>query len=76
MTSPNVIASINPIRYRGYYYDSDTGFYCLQSRYYDPELRRFINADGYASTGQGFKYVCVLWQQSGDVMRLYWQLSS
>ena len=44
----------NPIRYRGYYYDNETGFYYLQSRYYDPATRRFINADGYASTGQGF----------------------
>ena len=47
------IANINPIRYRGYYYDSETGFYYLQSRYYDPETRRFLNADGYVSTGQG-----------------------
>ena len=35
----------NPIRYRGYYYDTETGFYSLQSRYYDPEIGRFINAD-------------------------------
>ena len=35
----------NPIRYRGYYYDFETGFYYLQSRYYDPAIRRFINAD-------------------------------
>ena len=45
---------MNPIRYRGYYQDNDTGFYYLQSRYYDPELKRFINADSYISTGQGF----------------------
>ena len=43
----NAIASANPIRYRGYYYDTDTGFYYLQSRYYDPAIKRFINADGY-----------------------------
>ena len=48
------LAEINPLRYRGYYYDTETGFYYLQSRYYDPEICRFINADGYASTGQGF----------------------
>ena len=40
------IASINPIRYRGYYYDSETGLYYLGSRYYDPVVKRFINADG------------------------------
>ena len=42
----------NPFRYRGYYYDSETQFYYLNSRYYDPEVGRFINADGYVSTGQ------------------------
>ena len=40
------IANANPIRYRGYYYDNETGFYYLQSRYYDPETGRFISADG------------------------------
>ena len=48
------LAEVNPLRYRGYYYDSETGFYYLRSRYYDPENHRFINADSYASTGQGF----------------------
>ena len=38
-------AEINPLRYRGYYYDSETGFYYVSSRYYDPEIGRFINAD-------------------------------
>ena len=47
------LAEINPLRYRGYYYDSETGFYYLQSRYYDPENHRFINADSYLSTGRG-----------------------
>ena len=47
------IGEDNPIRYRGYYYDSETGLYYLQSRYYDPEIGRFINADGYVTTGQG-----------------------
>jgi RHS repeat-associated protein len=51
---PNHIAHVNPIRYRGYYYDNETGFYYLQSRYYDPVISRFINADSYGSTGQGF----------------------
>ena len=48
------MAEVNPLRYRGYYYDSETGFYYLQSRYYDPEICRFINADKYSSTGLGF----------------------
>lgn len=40
----------NPLRYRGYIYDRDTGLYYLQSRYYDPAICRFINADEFAST--------------------------
>ena len=39
------VGAKNPIRYRGYYYDGETGFYYLQSRYYDPYTARFINAD-------------------------------
>ena len=54
ISSTGDLAEINPLRYRGYYYDTETGFYYLQSRYYDPEICRFINADSYASTEQGF----------------------
>ena len=53
-SSGTQIATVNPLRYRGYYYDSESGFYYLQSRYFDPVICRFINADGYSSTGQGF----------------------
>ncbi len=42
----NHIANINPLRYRGYYYDTETGLYYLNSRYYDPETGRFLNSDG------------------------------
>ena len=52
ITSSTHIANVNPIRYRGYYYDSETGMYYLKSRYYDPQVKRFLNADGYAATGQ------------------------
>ncbi len=38
-------AQYNPFRYRGYYYDSELGFYYLNSRYYDPETGRFISPD-------------------------------
>ncbi|MBR4017514.1 MAG: GIY-YIG nuclease family protein, partial [Oscillospiraceae bacterium] len=44
-TSNCQIATINPFRYRGYYYDAEIGLYYLQSRYYDPIVGRFINAD-------------------------------
>ena len=39
------IATINPFRYRGYYYDEEIGLYYLQSRYYDASVGRFINSD-------------------------------
>ena len=54
LSSSGRLAEINPLRYRGYYYDSETGFYYLQSRYYDPANRRFINADGLISFDCGF----------------------
>ncbi len=41
----NKIARINPFRYRSYYFDTETNLYYLNSRYYDPELGRFINSD-------------------------------
>ena len=44
-TSEIGIATINPYRYRGYYYDNEIGMYYLQSRYYNPVVGRFINAD-------------------------------
>ena len=39
------IATVNPFRYRGYYYDSEIGLYYLQSRYYNPAVGRFVNED-------------------------------
>ena len=53
ISSSGSLAEINPLRYRGYYYDVETGFYYLQSRYYDPVVSRFINADSFTSTGDG-----------------------
>ena len=41
----STIGQYNPFRYRSYYYDTETGFYYLQSRYYDPTVGRFLNAD-------------------------------
>ncbi len=51
ITDPNHIGNLNPFRYRGYYQDTETGFYYLMSRYYDPVTHRFINADGYFQSG-------------------------
>ena len=44
-----IVRTLNPFRYRGYYYDTDTGLYYLQSRYYNPQWGRFLNADGYVN---------------------------
>ena len=71
------LAEINPLRYRGYVYDQETGFYYLQSRYYDPAISRFLNADGYAVTGEGgvlgYKHVRLLQQRPGEQKRHRWQ---
>lgn len=53
-TSGSMAATLgadNPFRYRGYYYDNESGFYYLQSRYYDPATGRFLNADDTAYIG-------------------------
>jgi len=39
------IGNINPIRYKDYYYDAETGWYQLSSRFYDPEVGQYLNAD-------------------------------
>ncbi len=49
----NHIAHLNPFRYRGYVFDDETGLYYLQSRYYDPVIGRFVNADVYCDTLTG-----------------------
>ena len=50
-TKASTIGRYNPFRYRGYYYDNETGFYYLNSRYYDPSSGRFLNADGQLNDG-------------------------
>jgi len=52
-TLAGTLGLFQPFRYRGYVYDWETGFYYLQSRYYDPTTGRFISADILLSTGQG-----------------------
>ena len=46
-TLATTLGADNPFRYRGYYYDTETGLYYLTTRYYDPEVCRFISADVY-----------------------------
>ena len=49
----DTLGAVNPLTYRGYVYDTETDLSYLQSRYYDPAVGRFINADALVSTGQG-----------------------
>ena len=49
----NTTATHNPMRYRGYYYDDDLDLYYLATRYYDPEVRRFVTADKILSNADG-----------------------
>ena len=53
-TLADTLGTLNPFRYRGYIYDEETGWYYCQSRYYDPAVGRWLNADKYLTTGQGF----------------------
>ncbi len=53
ITNTSHIGYINPFRYRSYYYDNETKLYYLNSRYYNPEWGRFINADRFISTDTG-----------------------
>ena len=65
------MAEKNPLRYRGYYYDVETGFHYLQSRYYDPATRRFINADVYASTDSRDAVSCNMFAYCGNNPVIY-----
>ena len=47
------VGDVNPIRYRGYYWDVETGYYYCQSRYYNPEWCRWISSDAFLDTGDG-----------------------
>ncbi len=49
-TGAMAIANLNPILYRSYYFDTETGLYYLNTRYYSPDMQRFLNADGYISS--------------------------
>ena len=54
-TADTFVYNKNPFTYRGYYYDVDIdmGYYYLQTRYYDPEIGRFINMDAFSDPGAG-----------------------
>ncbi len=78
----NEIKRINPIRYRSYYYDVETKFYYLNSRYYDPEIGRFLNADSPDYLGEGNdlnNYNLFAYCENNPVMRVdptghYWHV--
>lgn len=53
VTGDPILSELNPFRYRGYVYDEESELYYLQSRYYDPFVGRFLNADAYCDTMSG-----------------------
>ena len=57
LTFTGSLANANPIRYRGYYFDSESGLYYVSSRYYDPQVCRFIIADDFANIGANNDFV-------------------
>ena len=64
------IASINPFRYRGYYYDIEIDMYYLQSRYYNPNTGRFINADAIemlGSSGTNISYNLIVYCENEPI---------
>lgn len=70
LSATGTLEEINPFRYRGYYYDEETNFYYLQSRYYNPEIGRFLNTDVYIFTGQGVVgYMMKLQKSLGSTMQ-------
>ena len=58
----------NPFRYRGYYYDVQTGYYYLQSRYYNPNWGRFLNADSQINTNGLVSYNMFAYCNNNPVM--------
>ena len=52
-TMASTLGTLNPFRYHGYVYDEETGWYYLSSRYYNPEVGRYLSADTLSLTGQG-----------------------
>jgi len=57
ISATGTLAAVNPIRYRGYYYDKETELYYVSSRYYDPEICRFINADDTSYLGANGDFI-------------------
>lgn len=73
LTSEGSLAAANPIRYRGYYFDTETSLYYLQSRYYDPAVGRFINADDSSylgADGTDNSYNLFVYCSNNPVMRI------
>ena len=63
-------ARYNPFRYRGYYYDTETSLYYLNSRFYDPNVGRFLNADGFVNaTGDLLGFNMFAYFGNNPVMR-------
>ncbi|MBM7570649.1 DNRLRE domain-containing protein [Aquibacillus albus] len=68
-TKADTVGEKNPYRYRGYRYDSETGLYYLNARYYNPEWGRFLNADSYGgSNGELLSHNVFAYAKNNPVM--------
>ncbi|MCA1032512.1 RHS repeat-associated core domain-containing protein [Bacillus timonensis] len=68
-TQASTVGEKNPYRYRGYRYDSETGLYYLNARYYNPEWGSFLNADRYrGSTGELLSHNVFAYSLNNPVM--------
>ena len=64
----------NPFRYSGYYYDVETGLYYLQSRYYNPQWGKFINADALIGSGGFVGYNIFAYCCNNPVMGMWMEM--
>ena len=69
----DLIGKLNPFLYRGYYYDVETGLYYLNSRYYDAQTGRFLNADSNISIGEDLAAASGNLEYSGEQFKSCWK---
>ncbi len=76
-TTNTELAALNPFRYRSYYYDTETNLYFLKTRYYDPEIGRFMTIDDiFFSVTQRKQIVDMISKNSNLDVTYEWLLSN
>ena len=75
IASATHIGNLNPFRYRGYYYDTETGLYFLKTRYYDPEVGRFITTFMGGVNKNGLFYTVYSIRGCSNIICMRWNCS-